>query len=65
MAFAAITKTGRLHGRHFQRAAKLVDDESRQRFAVNVFGDDENRLARLSRLAEDRHQIAGARNFFS
>ena len=56
---AAIAEAGRLDGGDFEDAAELVDDQCREGFAFDVFGDDEHGLARLGGLAEDRHQVAG------
>ena len=47
-------KPGALTAGDLEAAAKLVDDERRQRFAIDVFGDDEQRLARLNYGLEDR-----------
>ena len=58
---AAIAEAGRLDGRDLQRAAQLVDDERRQRFAFDVFGDDQQRLAASARPARAR----GSRSFMS
>ena len=46
---AAIAEARSLHGTDVQDAAELVDDEQRQRFALDVFGDDQQRLAGLGR----------------
>ena len=45
---AAIAEARRLHGRNLQRAAQLVDDQRRERFAFDVFRDDQQRLAALA-----------------
>ena len=42
---AAIAEARRLDGGGVERAAQLVDDERRERFALDVLGDDEERLA--------------------
>ena len=44
---AAITETGRLDCRDLQAAAQLVDDQGRQRFAFDVFRNDQQRTAAL------------------
>ena len=54
---AAIAEAGRLDGRGLQRAAQLVDDERRQRFALDVLRDDEQRLAEARHLLEHRQQV--------
>ena len=43
--FAAIAKAGGLDGSNVQRATQLVDDQSRQRLALNIFSDDHQWLA--------------------
>ena len=55
---AAITKSGSLHSTNIQSAAKLVDDQQRQRFRIDIFGDDQQRLTSLSRLFQQRDEIA-------
>ena len=42
---AAIAEAGRLDRRDLERAAQLVDDERRQRVALEVLGDDQQRPA--------------------
>ena len=44
---AAVAEAGRLDRGHLQAAAQLVDDQRRQRLALDVLGDDEQRLASL------------------
>ena len=46
---AAVAEARRLDRRAVQRAAELVDDERRERLALDVLGDDEERLAGLAR----------------
>ena len=41
---AAIAEARGLDGEDVERAAQLVDDQGRQRFAVDVLGDDDERL---------------------
>ena len=51
-------KPGRLDRRDLQAAAQLVDDQRRQRLAVDVLGDDQERLARLDdRLQDRQHRL--------
>src|SRR5947209_8812889 len=38
---AAIAEARRLYRRHFEAAAQLVDDECRERLALDVLGDDQ------------------------
>ena len=55
---APISETRRLDRRHLEAAAQLVDDERRQRLALDVFGDDEQRLASLDNGLEDwKHRL--------
>src|SRR5205085_8358001 len=51
---AAIAETRRLYRSRLQRAAQLVDDERRKGLTLDVLGDDEQRLARLSDALEQR-----------
>ena len=44
---AAIAEAGGLHRADVEHAAELVDDQGRQGFALDVLGDDQQRLARL------------------
>src|SRR5256885_12750412 len=44
----------RSHRAHLQGAAQLVDHQRRQRFAFDVLGDEQQRLARLRHLLEQR-----------
>ena len=54
---AAIAEARRLDGADLQRATQLVDDQGRQRFAFDVLSDDEQRLAALGDLLEQREQV--------
>ena len=54
---AAIAVAGGLHGTALERAAEPVDDQRRQGFAFDVFGDDQQRLALLDDRFEQRHQV--------
>ena len=45
---AAIAVAGRLDGTALERAAEAVDDQRGQGFAVDVLGDDQQRLALLT-----------------
>ena len=53
---AAIAEARRLDGRHLQAAAQLVDDERGQRLALDLLGDDEQRLAGLHHRLEHGQQ---------
>ncbi len=55
---AAIAEAGRLNRRDLEAAAQLVDDERRQRLALDILGDDEQRLAALHhRLEQGQHRL--------
>ena len=54
---AAVAEARSLDGRDLQRATQLVDDESGERFAFHVFRDDQQRLAALGDLLEQREQV--------
>ena len=51
---AAIAEARRLHRRDLEAAAQLVDHERRERFAFDVLGNDQQRLARLHHRFEHR-----------
>ena len=51
---AALAEAGGLDGHRVERAADLVDDERGQGLALDVLGDDQQRLARLHDLLEHR-----------
>ena len=55
---AAIAEAGGLDGADVQHAAQLVDDQGRQRFALDVLGDDQQRLAGLGDLLQQRQHVA-------
>ena len=61
---AAIAVARGLHGAHVQDAAKLVHHQRRERFAFNILGDDQQRLARFRNRLEQRHEVLGVRDFF-
>src|SRR5579883_309824 len=54
---AAVAEARGLNSRDLQRATQLVHDQGRERFAVNVFGDDEQRLAALRNALEQWNQV--------
>ena len=56
-ALAAVTEARRLDGDGGERAAQLVDDEGRERLALEVLGDDEQLLAGLHDLLEHGQQV--------
>ncbi|OEI67489.1 DNA polymerase II large subunit [Curtobacterium sp. ER1/6] len=54
---AAVTEARGLDGDGLEDATDLVHDEGREGFAVDVLGDDEELLARLDHLVDDREQV--------
>src|ERR1035438_59035 len=54
---AAIAEARSLDGRDLQRATQFVYDQRCQRFAFHVFRDDEQRLAALGNLLQQREQV--------
>ena len=58
---AAVAEAGRLDGQHVERAAQLVDDQRRQRLAVDVLGDDQQVLADLQEALEHRQDVRDRR----
>src|SRR6185369_10480115 len=52
------------HTAGFEDAADVVDDQGRQRFAINVFSDDQKRLAGFRYLLEYGQEIANVRDLF-
>ncbi len=54
---AAVTEARRLDGGDLEGAAQLVDDQRGQRLALDVLGDDHERLARLGHLLEHREEF--------
>jgi hypothetical protein len=50
-------KPGRLHGDGLERAAQLVDDDRRERLALDVLRHDQQRLAGLDDLLEHGQEI--------
>ena len=55
--FPAIAIAWRLHRRGLQRAAELVDDQGRQRLAIDVVCDDQQRTAGTRDQLQQRQQI--------
>ena len=55
-------KPGAFTAATLQRAAQLVDDERGQRLALDVLGDDEERLAEPRDLLQDGKQILHRRD---
>ena len=54
---AAVTEARGLDGDGLEGAADLVDDQRGQRLAVDVLGQDQQRLARLHDLLQQRQQV--------
>ena len=54
---AAITEARRLDRNGREHAAELVDDDGRERLALDVLGDDQQRLAGLDDLLEHRQEV--------
>src|SRR5712672_216360 len=61
--FAAISEARGLDRSALQGAAELVDHQSGQRFTFDVFRDDEQRLAGLGDLLEQREQVLHGADF--
>ena len=55
-------KPGALTATHAQRAANLVDHQRRQRLALDVLGDEQERLAGLGDRLENRQQVLHRRD---
>ena len=55
--FAAIAEAGSLDGADLEGAAELVDDESRESFALDILGDDHEGTAGLGDALEERKHI--------
>ena len=60
---AAIAEAGGLHGTDVERAAELVDHQRGEGFAVDVFGDDQERLAGVDDRFEHGDEVLDARDF--
>ena len=59
---AAVAEARRLDRGDLERALQLVDDERRQRLALDVLREDEQRLAGPGDLLEQREQILHVRD---
>jgi len=62
-AHALISEAGNPDGSHLQRATQLVHDQSGQRRALNILGNDEQRFATLCDLLQEREQILPGTDF--
>ena len=54
---AAVAEARRLDGDGLERAAELVDDDRRERLALDVLGNDQQRAAGLDDLLEQRQEV--------
>src|SRR5688500_15186207 len=61
---ATIAEARRLHGGDLQDSTDVVHDERREGFALDVFGDHEQRTARLRDAFEHRQHFADVRDLF-
>ena len=59
---AAVAVAGGLHRGATEGAAELVDDQGGQRLALDVLGDDQQRLAGLGDLLQDRDEVLDRRD---
>ncbi len=59
---ATVAEARGLDGNGLQDAADVVDDQGRQRFAFDVFGDDDQRTASLGNLLQHRQQVTDVRD---
>ncbi len=61
---AAVAEAGRLDGGDLQAAAQAIDDQRGQRLALDVLGDDQERLAGLNHRFQDRQHRLQAGQLF-
>jgi hypothetical protein len=61
---APVTEARRLDREGLQDAADVVHHQRGERFALDVLGDDEQRLACLGDLLEQRQQLRGSELIF-
>ena len=59
LGLAAVAVAGGLDGGDLEDAAELVDDQCRQRLAIDVLGNDQQRLSRFGDRFQQRHQVLG------
>ena len=62
--FTAVAEARRLNGSHFHDAAHGVDHQGRQRFAFNVFSDDQQRFACFGNGFQHRQHFADVGDLF-
>ena len=60
---AAVTVTGALDSDAFERAAELVDDQRGQSFALDILGNDQQRLAGVDDFFEDGDEVLDVGDF--
>ena len=59
---AAVAEARRLGGADVEHAAELVDDQRGEGIAINILGNDQERLARLGDLLEEREELPQIRD---
>ena len=59
---ATVAEARSLAGGDLQRAAQLIDHECRQRLAVDILGDDQQRTAALGYRFQDAHELLHRRD---
>src|SRR5690606_1960770 len=59
---ATVTEAGGLDGDRLEGATDLVDNEGGQSLALDVLGDDQQRLAALHDLLEERQEVLDVRD---
>ena len=65
MALRRSPKPGALTAQTLEGAAQVVDDEGGEGFALDVLGDDQEGLAGLGDLLEQRQEVLHAEIFLS
>ncbi len=61
---SAVAVAGSLDGCHLQDASELIDNQSCQSFALDIFGNNQQRLLDLCDLLEQRHKLGHIADFF-
>ena len=59
-----VAESGCLNGAHLDGPAELINNERCKGLAFDIFGNDEERLAHLCGLLEDRKKVLHARDLF-
>src|SRR5436305_4587083 len=62
--FAPVAKARRLHRRDLEAAPQFVDDQGGERLALDILGNNQQRIAALDNCFEDRQQRLQARQLF-